>query len=174
MFYLGGKIIEIQGIPAISSEYGEHEYEPILERLGEYGFVVISEHRHKNTEANRYARKIVEKVSILLNVGVPAKIITNVRASKSVGNAIYVSHFLENEEINFVIMAIYMGMSFLSMMAVMFTQELAKNGFHTPRESVYRDMMKWFWKSAPATESFISRWMNGYCLPGIGLAIIPV
>jgi len=106
MFYLHGKIIEDQGIPAISSVYGEYEYETILERLSGYGFVVISEQRPKDTEAIRYARKIVEQVLILLNAGVPAKNITIVGASKGAGIAIYASHFLENEEINFVIMAI--------------------------------------------------------------------
>jgi hypothetical protein len=42
----------------------------------------------------------------LLKAGVPAKNITVVGASKGAGIAIFVSHLLENEEINYVIMAI--------------------------------------------------------------------
>ncbi len=106
MFYLHGKIIEDQGIPAISSIYGEYEYEAILDKLSEHGFIVISEPRKKDTDAEAYARKINEQVLTLLGAGVPAKKITVVGASKGAGIAIYVSHFLENKDINFVIMGI--------------------------------------------------------------------
>lgn len=106
MFYLHGKIIEDQGISAISPDYGEYEYEAILGRLSGYGFVLISEQRPKDTDGMEYARRIAEQVTVLLNAGVPAKNITVVGASKGAGIAVYVSHFLENEEMNFVIMAI--------------------------------------------------------------------
>jgi hypothetical protein len=45
LIYLHGKIIEDQGIPAVSPEFGEYEYEKILETLNGYGFVVISKQR---------------------------------------------------------------------------------------------------------------------------------
>jgi hypothetical protein len=106
LFYLHGKIIEDQGIPAISSDYGEYEYAAILRKLGSYGFVVISEQRPKNSNAAEYASKIVEQVSVLLNTGVPAKNITVVGASKGAGIAIDVSHLIENEELNYVLLAI--------------------------------------------------------------------
>jgi hypothetical protein len=106
MFYLHGKIVEDQGIPAISPDYGEYEYGAILKELSEYGFVVISEQRPKNADGVKYARKIAEQITALLDAGVPAKNITVVGASKGAGIAIFVSHFLENEEVNFVIMAI--------------------------------------------------------------------
>jgi hypothetical protein len=106
MLYLHGKIIEDQGIPAISPEYGEYEYEAILGRLSGYGFVLISEQRQKNTDGVAYAKRIIEQVATLLDAGVPAKNITVVGASKGAGIAIYVSHYLENKEVNFVIMAI--------------------------------------------------------------------
>jgi len=106
MFYLHGKIIEDQGIPAISPEFGEYQYTTILKELSQHGFVVISEKRAKNTDAIAYARKIVDQVTNLINAGVPAKNITVVGASKGAGITIYVSHFLANEEVNFVILAI--------------------------------------------------------------------
>lgn len=106
LFYLHGKIIEDQGIPAISPEYGEYEYEEILETLSRYGFVVISEQRPKNTDGVEYAGKVAGQVTALLEAGVPAKDITVVGASKGAGIAVYVSHFLENKDINFVIMGI--------------------------------------------------------------------
>jgi len=105
LFYLHGKIIEDQGIPAISPDFGEYEYGSILEKLGRYGFVVLSEQRPKNTDGVEYASKITEQVTTLLNAGVPAKNITIVGASKGAGIATFVSHLLENKEINFVLMA---------------------------------------------------------------------
>jgi hypothetical protein len=106
LFYLHGKIIEDQGIPAVSPDYGEYEYKAILEKLGSYGFVVISEQRGKNTNSMEYAKKITEQITALLKAGVPARNITIVGASKGAGITIFVSHLLENEEINYVIMAI--------------------------------------------------------------------
>jgi hypothetical protein len=106
LFYLHGRIIEDQGIPAISPDYGEYEYGAILEKLSAYGFVVISEQRSKDTDVVDYAGKIKEQVAILLDAGVPASNITVVGASKGAAIAIYVSHFLRNEEVNYVIMGI--------------------------------------------------------------------
>jgi len=106
LFYLHGKIIEDQGIPAVSPDYGEYEYKAILEKLSSYGFVVISEQRVKNTDSMEYAKKITEQVTALLKAGVPARNITIVGASKGAGITIFVSHLLENEEVNYVIMAI--------------------------------------------------------------------
>jgi hypothetical protein len=106
LFYLHGKIIEEQGIPAISPDYGEYEYQAILERLSSYGFVVISEKRAINTDSMEYAKKISNQVKVLLDSGVPANNITVVGASKGAGITIFVSHLLQNDKVNYVIMAI--------------------------------------------------------------------
>ena len=106
IFYLHGKVIEDQGLPAISPDYGEYEYQAIIDRLSGYGFEVISEQRQKNTDSWVYAKKIAGQITTLLNAGVPAKNITVVGASKGAGITIYISDLLENKEINYVIMAI--------------------------------------------------------------------
>jgi hypothetical protein len=106
MFYLHGKIIEDQGIPAISPDYGEYEYNAILEKLSRSGYVVISEQRPKDTDSAEYASKVSDQIRVLVKAGVPAKNITVVGASKGAGIVILVSHLLENKDINFVIMAI--------------------------------------------------------------------
>ena len=106
LFYIHGRIIEEQGIPAVGPVFGEYEYQSILERLSSYGFVVISEQRVKNTDSREYANRIQEQVTTLLNAGVPATNITVVGASKGAYITIYVSRFLENQEIKFVIMGI--------------------------------------------------------------------
>jgi hypothetical protein len=106
LFYIHGRIIEEQGIPAVDPVFGEYEYQAILERLSSYGFVVISEQRVKNTDFIEYTNRIQEQVTTLLDAGVPATNITVVGASKGAYITIYVSHFLENQEIKFVIMGI--------------------------------------------------------------------
>jgi hypothetical protein len=106
LFYLHGKIIEDQGILAISPDFGEYEYEAILHKLSSYGFVVISEQRAKDTDGVEYAKSVAQQARALLNSGVPARNITILGASKGGGIGIYVSHFLENKDVNFVIMAI--------------------------------------------------------------------
>ena len=104
MFYLHGKIIEDQGIPAVSAEYGEYEYEAILEKLASHGFTVISEQRLKNTDGMKYAERVAGQVTELLTAGVPAKNITVVGASKGATITIAVSNFLANKDSNFVLM----------------------------------------------------------------------
>ena len=104
MFYLHGKIIEDQGIPAVSPEYGTFEYEAILERLSSYGFTIISEQRPKNSDGMKYAERVAGQVTELLNVGVSAKNITVVGASKGAGITMAISNLLANKELNFILM----------------------------------------------------------------------
>ena len=104
MFYLHGKIIEDQGLPAISLEYGEYEYEAILKSLREHGFIVISEQRPKDTASFAYAKRVRKQVQVLIEAGVPAENITVVGASKGAAIAVLVSHLLENDEVNFVLL----------------------------------------------------------------------
>jgi hypothetical protein len=106
LFYLHGKIIEDQGILAFSPDFGEYEYGSILETLSGYGFVVISEQRPKDTDGVDYARKISGQVTKLIEAGIPMNNITVVGASKGAAIAIFVSHFLDSEELNFVLMGI--------------------------------------------------------------------
>jgi len=60
LFHLHGKIIEDQGLPAISPVFGEYRYEEILEALENYGFVVISEQRPKDTDPAEYAQRVTK------------------------------------------------------------------------------------------------------------------
>ena len=103
MFYLHGKIIEDQGIPAVSPEYGTYEYEAILEKIAKHGLTVISEQRQENTNGMKYAERVAEQVTELLNAGVPTKNITVVGASKGAAIAIAISNILANQELNFVL-----------------------------------------------------------------------
>ena len=103
MFYLHGRIIEDQGIPAVSPDYGKYEYESILEKLAGFGFKIISEQRPKNTDGMKYAERVAEQVTELLGAGVPGKNIMVVGASEGAWVTIEVTNFLANKELNFVL-----------------------------------------------------------------------
>jgi hypothetical protein len=104
MFYLHGKIIEDQGIPAISPEYGEYRYEDILRTLQSYGFVVISEQRPTDADPTEYAERVAMQVDDLLSSGVAPGSITVVGASKGAAIAMIASYLLSNSEVNYVIL----------------------------------------------------------------------
>jgi hypothetical protein len=104
MFYLHGRILEDQELPAISERFGEYEYTAILSRLSMSGSIVVSEKRAANTSVSDYARKISEQIESLLAENVPANSITVVGASKGSYIAATVSHILMNSELNFVLL----------------------------------------------------------------------
>ena len=104
LFYLHGRIIEDQGLPAISPDFGEYQYEAILQKLESHGFEVISEQRPKDTDGDQYARRVAEQVKTLIDSGVPPENITVVGASKGAGIAATVSSLAENTGLNFVLL----------------------------------------------------------------------
>jgi hypothetical protein len=104
LFYLHGKIIEDQGLPAISPDFGEYEYQAILKKLESNGFVVISEQRSRDTVSAEYASRVTDQIKTLQDAGVPAEHITVVGASKGAGIAATVSSLLEDSKINFVLL----------------------------------------------------------------------
>ncbi|MDK2979772.1 MAG: hypothetical protein PWQ55_119 [Chloroflexota bacterium] len=106
LFYLHGKIIEDQGLPAVSDEYGEYQYVEILETFSGHGFTVISEVRPQDTDSFAYAEQVIAQINDLLAADVPAEHITVVGASKGAGIALLVSHYLGNEDVNYVILSI--------------------------------------------------------------------
>jgi hypothetical protein len=106
LFYLHGKIVEDQGLNAVSPEYGEYQYTQILNKLGSSGLVVISEQRPKDADPLEYAQITSGQVTSLLKAGVPPGNITVVGASKGAGIAIFVSNLLANEQINYVLLSI--------------------------------------------------------------------
>lgn len=104
MFYLHGKIIEDQGLPAVNPDFGEYFYIEILETLQGHGFVVISEQRPKDCDGARYAGEVVSQVKELLGAGVPPESITVVGASKGAAIAALVSNLVGNPEVNYVLL----------------------------------------------------------------------
>jgi len=105
LFYLHGRIIEVEGVRPRHEQHGFYEYEEILRALASRGFHVISEPRPADTEHVDYARKVVGQINRLLAAGVPARNVTVVGASKGGGIAVFTSTLLKNRDANFVILA---------------------------------------------------------------------
>jgi uncharacterized protein YbbC (DUF1343 family) len=106
IFYLHGKIIEEQGVNAISNDFGKYEYQKILDTLRNARFIVISEARPKNTDPEIYAGKVVAQIDSLLKARVAPKNITILGASKGAWISIIISSKLKNAKVNFIFMGI--------------------------------------------------------------------
>lgn len=105
LFYLHAKIVEDEGLPAISPEHGEYQYEAILDRLASFGFVVVSEVRPKDASSTAYAERVSSQVDSLLSAGVPSNHVTVVGASKGAYIAALVSHAVPAPGVHYVILS---------------------------------------------------------------------
>jgi len=106
VFYVHGKIIEEQGVDAVSPLYGSYQFEEILQSLAQAGFDVIGEVRPGPTDSDEYSDRLADQIQTLLAAGVPANHITVVGFSKGAGITILTSSKLKNRELNFVLIAI--------------------------------------------------------------------
>lgn len=104
LFYLHGRIVELQGPEAVSPEFGRYEYRQILEALASRGFTVISAVRKGGDEDAAVAR-VVEQVQALLAARVPVENITATGFSKGGHLAIAVAGSLREPRVSFVTMA---------------------------------------------------------------------
>jgi len=106
VIYLHGRIIEDEGTRPVSPVYGVYEYKETLDALAQAGLQVIAEVRPPDAEAEQYAIRVADQVNALLDAGVPAEHITVIGFSKGGGIAILTSSRLQNERVNFVLLAI--------------------------------------------------------------------
>lgn len=105
VFYLHGAIIESEGPNAVSSEYGPYQYFDILRTFRSENFTVLSENRKPNTDVVEYAHHIVDQINGYIKTGIEPGNITVVGASKGGLIAMFVSSFLKNPKVNFVLLA---------------------------------------------------------------------
>lgn len=107
VFYLHGRIVELQGSSAFDSinGYGAYKYTDILDSLKKAGLVVHSEARSKNTDVSLYAQKIKNQIDSLISLGIKPENITVIGASKGSYIAMLTSSYCKNSNLNFVFMA---------------------------------------------------------------------
>ena len=98
-FFLHNYYVEVKGPD------GDCKYPELLQSFIKGGAVVISEVRTGKIIPCSYAQNVVDQVNQLLGAGVPPKNITVAGHSKGGAIALCVASQLENEKINYVIMA---------------------------------------------------------------------
>ncbi|RYD57874.1 MAG: alpha/beta hydrolase [Sphingobacteriales bacterium] len=104
VFYLHGRIVELQGLEANSPEHGPYKYKEILKALEDKGYIVLSEMRGKDTEMEPYARKIAAQIDCLKKAGVPADHIALIGASKGAYIGMYVAGIAKDKKLKYVLM----------------------------------------------------------------------
>jgi hypothetical protein len=104
LFYLHGRIIEVQGPEAVSPEFGAYDYDGILQALADAGFTVIAEVREDGA-GREFAVATARQVRDLLQAGVPPRHVTVVGFSKGGMLAVGVSTLVGVDEVGYVILA---------------------------------------------------------------------
>jgi hypothetical protein len=104
LFYLHGRIIEVQGPEAVSPAFGRYEYQRILETFAARGFVVVAEVRSDGADAT-CMEATARQVQGLIEAGVPAGQITVMGFSKGGALALGVSALVAADEVGYAILA---------------------------------------------------------------------
>lgn len=105
LFFLHGRIVETDGPEGVSPDFGAYRYFDILDALNSGEHVLISEVRDTEVDAHAYASGLAEKVNTLIENGVPPDAITVVGFSKGGYIALLAAKLLQNNALNFVILA---------------------------------------------------------------------
>jgi hypothetical protein len=105
VFYLHGAIIEKGDPMPIHPQYGLYDSPAIIEALSKFGFHLISEQRSIDTDYLSYAQNVSDQINGLISSGVKAQDITVIGFSKGAMITVIASSLLENNDVNFVIMA---------------------------------------------------------------------
>lgn len=108
IFFFHNKFVEENDLNVAHPEYGKAEYNEIIDSFKKDNFIVISEKRKKNTNAAKYAEKMVKQIKKLIKEGVSPNKITVIGTSKGGYIAQYVSTYLANPDVNFVFIGSFM------------------------------------------------------------------
>lgn len=105
IIYLHGQIVEDQGLPAVSEQYGEYRFDDIVEAFEEAGFEVSAPLRDAGADPDAAAWDVIELTSEFLDRGVAPENITIVGASKGAYIATLVSSQMEGPQFRYVLLA---------------------------------------------------------------------
>jgi pimeloyl-ACP methyl ester carboxylesterase len=106
VFYIHGKIIEDQGLGAVSEEFGPYEVDQILKYIADAGYDVIGEIRSRPTDVDAYSTRVAAQMNALLDAGLKPENLTVVGFSKGAFITLLLSTKLANSRMNFVVMGI--------------------------------------------------------------------
>ncbi|MFK7933387.1 MAG: alpha/beta hydrolase [Saprospiraceae bacterium] len=104
IFYLHGRIVELQGANAEHPQFGKYLYHDIIDSLKTENTIVHHDLRPADVDFNAYAERIAQQIDSLIQMKVAPEYITVVGASKGAVLAMYISHLNPNP-INYVLLA---------------------------------------------------------------------
>lgn len=105
VFYLHGLILENAGPRPVSPEFGVYDYPAILDALQGPDTKIIAAQRASGTGSFEFAGRVVGQIQTLLAAGVPPGNITVVGFSKGGAITLYISSFLRQPDVRYVILA---------------------------------------------------------------------
>jgi hypothetical protein len=109
LIFLHSSLIEEEGTDAVHPEYGRYAYDEIIDALLVPDTNIISVIRTSDTKVKRYAGRVVDQVTELMDAGVPPAHITIVGFSKGGAIAIATASRLQNETLNIVLLGACTG-----------------------------------------------------------------
>ena len=104
LFYLHGRIIEVQGIDAVHETFGKYYYREIIDSLTPLATHIHHEIRTQETDFYEFAHHISHAIDSLIAQGIPPAHITVMGASKGGVMAMYISS-INDHPINYVFLA---------------------------------------------------------------------
>lgn len=105
IFYSHGYIVEGDEAKPVHARWGVYDFPEIKESLVSEKYHLIAYHRPKDTEPKKFAEKLFNDASLLIDAGVEAKNITFIGFSRGGFISILVSNLLKNDNVNFIILA---------------------------------------------------------------------
>lgn len=105
LFYLHGAWLETHDVRQSHPRHGDYQYSAIVQELTDKGFNVISEVRQSEVHPRQYASRVADQVGELLRSGVSPSDITVVGHSKGGNMALIVASLVQQEDVNYVILA---------------------------------------------------------------------
>ncbi|RED96973.1 hypothetical protein C7460_11321 [Marinoscillum furvescens DSM 4134] len=106
LFYLHDRILQEQGVSAVSDEHGTYEYMKILHTFASNGFHVISQPRDKGTTVSGYARRTANQILTLLQNEVPDSKISVIGAGMGAEIAVEVAQIVKEPSVSYVFMGL--------------------------------------------------------------------
>jgi len=104
VFYLHGRIIELQGVDAVSEQFGKYEYLSIIDSLKVTQANIHHNVRAADVDFQAFCEKTSSEIDALVNSGVEPSDITVIGASKGAVMAMCISNMNEHP-INYVLLA---------------------------------------------------------------------
>ncbi len=104
--YQHGKIVESQGVNAISPTYGKYEYTKIIERFKKEGYGVIGTVREKDSDTEHRISRLTQQIDSLRIYGYKPENITLLGASKGAALTLYTSTRLSTTNVNIVVLGV--------------------------------------------------------------------